>query len=144
MSHRSEAFSRRVQKPWGEEIIFTPPTLGRTGKIMTIKAGKRLSLQYHDAKEETLCLFSGRAYLWLENAQHRLYKFPMSQGFGYTIAVGETHRVEAITDCVILEVSDPERGNTVRLEDDYSRGVETEEVRASEDRGWHQDEKKKT
>ena len=132
---------------WGEGLVVGVERDG-TDVIVTVGFAsvgrKRLSLQYHDAKEETLCLFSGRAYLWLENAQHRLYKFPMSQGFGYTIAVGETHRVEAITDCVILEVSDPERGNTVRLEDDYSRGVETEEVRASEDRGWHQDEKKKT
>jgi mannose-6-phosphate isomerase len=129
-------FQKRVPKPWGFEIIFTPDGLDRAGKFLFIKAGKRLSFQYHDAKEETLCLASGKALLWLENAAGEIEKIPMEPRKGYTVALMQKHRVEAVEDCVIVEASQPERGNTVRLDDDYRRDTETEEMRAETDRGW--------
>lgn len=122
----------RVEKPWGHEVIWTPPGLGRTGKLLSIKAGRRLSLQYHDAKEETLCLLSGHAVLWLENDVGVVEKLPMATETGYTVLPMRKHRLEAVTDAVVVEVSEPEKGNTVRIEDDYARGTETEDMRAKE------------
>jgi len=122
-------FAARAVKPWGEEIIFTPPGLARTGKILRVSAGKRLSLQYHDAKEETMCLLSGEAVLELEDANGRLQAVPMVQHRGYTVRIGQKHRLAAVTEAWITEVSDPERGRTFRLADDYGRPHETETAR---------------
>ena len=122
----------RIEKPWGYEILWTPPVLGRTGKILFIKAGRRLSLQYHDAKEETLCLLSGHAVLWLENESGILERLTMAPETGYTVLPLRKHRIEAVTDATLVEVSEPEKGNTVRVEDDYARGTETEESRIKE------------
>lgn len=132
----TDGFRSRIAKPWGEEVIFTPRWLGRTGKIISIKAGKRLSFQYHDAKEETMALLSGEALIWLENAGGGIEKIPMRPLEGYTVLPLQKHRLEAVTDAVIIEVSSPEAGNTVRIEDDYARGTETEEIREQPDRGW--------
>ncbi len=131
-----EGHQEKVVKPWGEEIIFTPKGLARAGKMLLVKGGKKLSLQYHDQKEETLCLFSGKALIWLENEQDIIEKIPMKQGFGYTVKPPQKHRLEAIEDCVIFEVSSPESGTTFRIEDDFKRKDETEELRAEKNRGW--------
>ena len=61
--NKAKTTAIKVEKPWGFEIILTPENLGRVGKILFVKKGERLSLQYHDQKEETLCLFSGKALL---------------------------------------------------------------------------------
>lgn len=137
MSFSIEPFQKKIEKPWGHEVLYTPPHAGRVGKILFIKAGRRLSLQYHDAKEETLCLMSGKALIWLENEQGVVEKNPMELHKGYFVALMQKHRVEAVEDSFVIEVSDEERGNTYRLEDDYARGTETEEVRNLDDRGWH-------
>ena len=126
----------KIIKPWGYEILYTPKNLRRTGKILFITAGKRLSFQYHDEKEETLCLFSGGAMLWIENADGQIEKKPMEAQKGYTIVCGQKHRVEAIEDSFVIEVSDPERGNTYRVEDDFARTTETEVDRQEKHRGW--------
>ena len=130
------SFQAKVNKPWGEEVIYTPPDLGRTGKILRVKAGCKLSLQYHEEKEETLCLMSGQALFWLENAAGEIEKIPMRPQAGYTVARRQKHRIEAVTDSVFIEVSSPEIGVTVRLADDYRRPDETEALRAEKDRGW--------
>ncbi len=131
-----EPHSRTVPKPWGHEVILTAPDSPRVGKLLFVKAGKRLSFQYHDEKEETLCLISGRALLWLEDAAGAVRKLPMVQHAGYSVSPMQKHRIEAVEDAVVAEVSAPETGNTVRLEDDYARKDETEAVRAEEGRGW--------
>jgi mannose-6-phosphate isomerase len=136
MKFSKTGFQKKVNKPWGEEIIFTPPNLGRTGKIEKVKAGKKLSLQYHDKKEETVCLISGKALLWVENNQKRIEKIPMKLNFGYTILPFQKHRIEALKDSVLGEVSSAEKGTTVRIEDDYGRTNETQTVRKSPNRGW--------
>jgi len=125
-----EPFSQKVAKPWGYEIIFTPSNLARTGKILFLRAGRRFSLQYHEEKEESLCLFSGKAVIWLENSQGEIEKKPMEKRKGYLILPGQKHRVEAEEDCYIFEVSSPEKGTTHRVEDDYRRRDETERDRA--------------
>jgi len=131
-----EPFSEKVEKPWGYEIIFTPKDLARTGKLLFVKAGKRLSLQYHDQKEETLCLFSGKALIWLEDSSGQIQKIPMELHKGYTVKPPQKHRIEAMEDSYVVEVSLPEIGTTFRLEDDYARKDETEELRKEENRGW--------
>lgn len=136
MAFDLKPFSKKVEKPWGFELIFTPPDLARTGKFLHVLAGKRLSLQYHDQKEETLCLISGKALLWLEDSNGDVQKIPMELNQGYTVLPPQKHRVEAVEDCVIAEVSMPETGTTFRVEDDYKRADETEELRKQENRGW--------
>lgn len=123
---------KRVEKPWGYELIFTPANLPYTGKIMHIDAGKRQSLQYHDKKQETYFLVKGKGGVIIENTQGILEKIEFEEGKGYTTMVGQKHRLFSITDCDIWEVSTPEIGTTYRLEDDYNRTDETEELRKKE------------
>ncbi len=117
-------YARKVNKPWGYEIIFTPKNLERVGKILFIKKGCRLSLQYHNQKEETLCLFQGKAKIWLEDKKGQIKTLYMKPQMGYTILKGQKHRLEALEDSFIFEVSSPEKGTTYRLEDDYQREKE--------------------
>lgn len=129
-------YIKRVEKPWGYELIFTPEDLPYTGKIMHLNAGTRQSLQIHDKKVETYYLGSGRGGVMLENNQGELERIEFEKGKGYTTKVGQKHRIFAITDCDVWEVSTPEIGNTIRLEDDYARPTETEEMRKEPNRGW--------
>lgn len=120
---------QKILKPWGYEIILTPPELSVTGKILHLDDGKRFSLQYHDKKEETLTLVSGEAFIILENDQGEMEKIKMEKNKGYFIRPFQKHRCQGIKNCLILETSTKEEGKTVRLEDDYGRGTETEEAR---------------
>ena len=117
-------YSQKINKPWGYEIVFTPNNLERVGKILFIKKGCRLSLQYHDQKEETLCLFQGKAKIWLEDKKGQIKTLYMKPQMGYTILKGQKHRLEALEDSFVFEVSSPEKGTTYRLEDDYQRRSE--------------------
>ena len=137
MPFTSESFQSIIVKPWGKEIILTPADLERCGKILFVDAGKRLSLQYHETKEETLSLFSGNAEIIIEDYSGVLISKPMEIQHGYTIRPGQKHRITAISDSVIFEISSPELGTTARLEDDYGRTDETEEDRQEGDRGWN-------
>lgn len=121
----------KIIKPWGFEIKLTDDSLPYTSKIAYTKAGCRWSLQIHDQKTETITLLSGQAKFRLGEET-----FPMEPNIGYTVIPGTIHRFEAITDCVTIEASTPEIGNTTRLEDDYSRPTETENLRNSPNRGW--------
>lgn len=132
----SQPFVKRVEKPWGYELIFTLEGLPYTGKIMHVMAGKRQSLQVHDVKQETYFLASGRGGVIIENSSGEMIEVEFENGKGYTTAVGQKHRIFAITDCDVWEVSTPELGNTYRLEDDYNRPTETEEMRKDPNRGW--------
>lgn len=117
-------FSVKVIKPWGYELIFTPPDSPVNGKILHLNCGARFSYQYHDKKQENLCLLNGRAKIIIEGKE-----IEMELMKGYFIKPMVKHRCQAINDCDILESSTKEEGNTVRLEDDYSRGTETEQAR---------------
>jgi mannose-6-phosphate isomerase-like protein (cupin superfamily) len=136
-----EAFStdgvaRRVDKPWGHEIHWTPTHRPYVGKVLHIEAGKRLSLQVHDAKQESWFLVGGRAKVVWDDGTGELVDTELQPGLGYSCAIGQRHRLVAITDCDVLEVSTPEIGTTIRLEDDYARPDETEALRNAPDRGW--------
>lgn len=133
----NEPYVKRVEKPWGYELHFVPEGLPYYGKIMHIEAGKRLSLQIHDQKIESYWLASGRCSVIIENAKGELETIEMEKGKGYLMMVGQRHRHAAITDCDIFEASMPETGTTWRLEDDYARPAETEELRKDPNRGWH-------
>ncbi len=124
-------FLQKIPKPWGYELVFTPPEAPTVGKLLHLNAGSRFSLQYHEIKEETLILVNGEAKITLGENENNLTTEEMRKNSGYFIPKGLIHRCEAITDCDILESSTKEEGTTVRIEDDYMRKDETEEERKS-------------
>ncbi|TSC54170.1 MAG: mannose-6-phosphate isomerase [Microgenomates group bacterium LiPW_31] len=132
----TKPFQLKIEKPWGYEIILTPPEPSVTGKIEHVNAGCRCSLQYHDKKQETLILITGKAIIYLEDDRGNLREIEMEPRKGYFIKPFQKHRFKGITDCDIFEASTKEEGNTIRLEDDYSRPTETEEIRKLPNRGW--------
>lgn len=107
---------RVVEKPWGEERIYAH-TDQYIGKILCIKAGKRLSKQYHKVKDETLLLVEGKAILEIEGKRN----MKLNVSYPRRILPGTVHRLIALTDCKILEASSSEMDDVVRLEDDYKR-----------------------
>lgn len=133
-----EPFQQKIPKPWGYEILYSPPQAPSAGKLIHINAGGMWSLQYHDQKTETVCLIKGKAtYVW-ENENNELIEHNMELFKGYFNAPGQIHRLMAIEDCDIIETSTPEKGNTVRIEDSYNRSTETEEIRKDKNRGWNE------
>lgn len=133
----NQPFLKKVEKPWGYELIFTSEDLPYTGKLMHINAGKRLSLQIHDKKQETQILINGKCNSIIENVNGEMETISMVPNQGYTMMIGQKHRLQAETDCDVFEVSTPEIGNTFRLEDDYARPTETDEMRKDPSRGWN-------
>ena len=129
-----EPRGRRIDKPWGYEVLLTPPDVPYTAKLIHVQAGKRLSLQLHDTKIETQTLVAGRGILVLEGPDGELHDVDMQPGVGYHVAVRQRHRLCAApdNDATVFEASTPEAGVTLRLEDDYARPHETEEVRQAE------------
>lgn len=79
---------------------------------------------------------NGKAKVMWDDADGNLIETELENGKGYTCAVGQRHRLIGITDCDIIEASTPEIGITERLEDDYNRHDETEEMRKQKNRGW--------
>lgn len=128
----NQPYIKKVDKPWGYELHWVPEGMPYMGKILHIDAGKRLSLQVHDTKQESYWLLNGECDLVLENAQGELETVHLQKGVGYTTLVGQRHRHQAVTDCDVMEVSTPEAGMTWRLEDDFARPDETPEQRKKE------------
>jgi mannose-6-phosphate isomerase len=117
VSGRSEI--KTVPKPWGHETIWAV-TDQYVGKILHIKAGEALSVQYHNIKDETVYLLSGRLiYRIWENDQPREIDLKIGQAFRITPLT--VHQMEAVTDCDVLEVSTPHLDDVVRLTDRYGR-----------------------
>ena len=112
--------SRRVEKPWGHEEIWAE-TDKYVGKILVIRAGSRLSLQHHEVKDETIRLLSGSMNLELSDENGTLHVQRFEPGMTARIRPGRKHRMQAITDVQLLEVSTPEIDDVVRHEDDYGR-----------------------
>ncbi|OGE37051.1 hypothetical protein A3B45_04035 [Candidatus Daviesbacteria bacterium RIFCSPLOWO2_01_FULL_39_12] len=125
-------FVKRIEKPWGYELHWVEESIPYMGKVLHIDAGKRLSLQTHDQKQESWFLMKGEAKIIWDDQNGNLVETEMESGKGYSCAVGQRHRLAGITDCDIIEVSTPEIGITHRLEDDYSRPDETPEQRKKE------------
>jgi mannose-6-phosphate isomerase len=132
----TDSTSKRTEKPWGYEILLTAPSSPYAMKIIHINEGARLSLQAHDKKTETWTVLSGRPAVMMEDAAGELQQIELKPGQGYTSAIGQRHRLIGLSDCDVLEASTPEIGVTLRLEDDYARPDETEEMRAQPNRGW--------
>ena len=119
-----------VPKPWGREIWFADQKM-YAGKILEVTKGKRLSLQYHERKTETLYLVSGKVRLTYRELQsgerhesapiNEKNEFIWEPGLIVHIPVRTIHRFEAIEDSVLLEASTPDLTDVVRLQDDYAR-----------------------
>jgi len=109
-----------VEKPWGHEEIFAV-TGDYVGKVLVIRAGHQLSLQFHKVKEETIYLASGEMQLELEDEQGQVQVLTLTRGMHAHIAPGKKHRMSAVSDCEVFEVSTPHLDDVVRLEDKYGR-----------------------
>ena len=116
----SRAENHRVDKPWGYELRWAI-TDRYAGKILHVKKGEALSLQYHERKDEYLYLVSGRVEIELGSAGSKLDRHRMNAGDTLHIAPGTRHRLTALDDTDIFEVSSPEVEDVVRLEDRYGR-----------------------
>ena len=127
-----EGYIKRVDKPWGYELHWAPEGLPYMGKVLHIDAGKRLSLQAHDQKQETYWLINGECNLIIENHKRELVTISLEKGKGYTTYPGQKHRHQAVTDCDVIESSMGEGGVTWRFEDDYNRPDETDDQRKIE------------
>ena len=114
------AGARHVPKPWGHELIWAH-TERYVGKVLVIEAGKRLSLQRHEIKDEAIYVLSGRLRLFLEDDAGVVQTEELGPGDYRRVATGRIHRYEAIERVELMEVSTPELDDVVRLEDDYGR-----------------------
>jgi mannose-6-phosphate isomerase len=110
---------RTVTKPWGHETIWAH-TDRYVGKILHIKAGEALSVQYHERKDETVHLLRGEL-LYRVEIDGELRDVRLQQGESFRIVPGTVHQMEAVTDCDVLEASTPELDDVVRLSDRYGR-----------------------
>ena len=111
---------RRVDKPWGHELIWGL-TDRYCGKILVIEAGRRLSLQRHDVKDEWIHVLRGRLRLTLGDAPDAVEVRELGPGEGAHVAAGRIHRYEAMERVELVEVSTPELDDVVRIEDDFGR-----------------------
>ena len=112
---------RRVDKPWGYELIWAQADT-YVGKVLFVKAGESLSLQFHKEKDESWLVYSGRAKLELGSVGEPMLKQEViAEGAAFRFRPGTVHRVTALEDTTILEVSTPHLDDVVRLNDRYGR-----------------------
>ena len=114
----------RVEKPWGYELHWAK-TAQYVGKVLHVAAGHSLSLQYHNEKEETILLWSGRLRFELRD-NGKVRKWEMKPGETVHVRPKMVHRMTAVEDCDIIEVSTPQLDDVVRLEDRYGRASMSE------------------
>ncbi len=118
--------TRKVEKPWGWELIWAVADQ-YVGKVLFVAAGHSLSLQFHREKDESWYVQSGRARLELgEVGQAVLNEEVITAGAAFRYRPGTVHRVTALEDTTILEVSTPHLDDVVRLEDKYGRAGTSE------------------
>jgi mannose-6-phosphate isomerase len=111
---------RRVDKPWGHELIWAH-TDRYVGKVLVIEAGKRLSLQRHLVKDESILVSAGLLRLHLEDDEGTICIEELGPGEHRRVPTGRIHRYEAVERCTLIEVSTPELDDVVRIEDDFGR-----------------------
>lgn len=117
------ASAKVVRKHWGEERWLVPEGSPFGFKLISVLAGKRTSLQYHNRKEEANLILCGEGRLYsANNSGEPLVESLLAPGRIARIRPGMIHRVEAVTDLLIIEVSTPELDDVVRLADDLGRG----------------------
>lgn len=107
-------------KPWGQEIWFAH-TDKYAGKILQIKKGHRYSLQYHEKKLETQYIYKGQVKLTYGTDQSNLQEKILNQGDKIDVTPYTIHRLEALEDAEVFEVSTPDLEDVVKLHDDYGR-----------------------
>lgn len=110
----------RVEKPWGYEIIYAIAE-SYVGKVLFVKKGQRLSLQYHLQKDETIYVFKGRIELQVGLKEGPLETMMLNEGGAIRLRPNTLHRMKALVDTFVLEASTPQLKDVVRLEDDYGR-----------------------
>jgi mannose-6-phosphate isomerase len=110
---------RKVDKPWGYEIHFAV-TEKYVGKILFVRGGESLSLQYHNVKDESVYVQAGRLKLTIDEGGQLVTRI-VEPGGAFRVHPGMRHRFEAEVDTTLLEVSTPELDDVVRLEDRYGR-----------------------
>lgn len=110
---------RRVEKPWGHELIWAH-TERYVGKILHIKAGHALSVQYHERKDEVIHLLRGTMIYRIQD-NGELRDVALREGQSFRNEPGTIHQMEAVTDCDVLEASTPDLDDVVRLSDRYGR-----------------------
>ncbi len=111
---------RRVEKPWGWELVWAE-TDAYVGKLLFVRAGEALSLQYHERKDESWLVQEGRARLELGEVTGDLEAIEIESGQAFHYRPGTVHRVTALEDLLVVEVSTTELDDVVRLEDRYGR-----------------------
>ena len=111
---------KTVPKPWGHETIWAH-TDQYVGKVLHIKAGQALSVQYHNKKDETIHLLRGTMIYRVRDAAGELRDVELQAGQSYRNEPGVVHQMEAVTDCDVLEASTPHLDDVVRLSDRYGR-----------------------
>ena len=112
-----------VKKPWGEEVWFAQNEKF-AGKVLKVNKGHRLSLQFHRQKQETQFIYKGIAKLTYGETLDNLQEIILNPGDKFDINPPMIHRIEAIEDLEIFEVSTPELDDVVKIEDDYGRSGE--------------------
>jgi mannose-6-phosphate isomerase len=111
---------KRVEKPWGYELVYAT-TDRYCGKLIFIRSGEQLSLQFHKTKDETIYVQSGRVELEIGEPGKHLDTEVVGPGRAFRLRAGTVHRMRALEDTTVLEVSTPEIDDVVRLEDRYGR-----------------------
>jgi len=114
------ALPRRVPKPWGYEIWYAQTDL-YAGKILHVERGHRLSLQYHERKDESSYLLSGRVLLVQGPTADEVQERELGPGAVWRNLPGQVHTIEALEDSDVLEVSTPQLDDVVRITDPYGR-----------------------
>ena len=111
---------RRGEKPWGWELVWAEAD-AYAGKLLFVRAGESLSLQYHEAKDESWLVQEGRARLELGGVGDELETIEITAGDAFRFRPRTVHRVAAIEDTFIVEISTTQLDDVVRLEDKYGR-----------------------
>lgn len=117
---------RKVEKPWGYELVWALSE-AYAGKILAVSAGQSLSLQFHREKDESWYVLEGRVELELAAAGEKTTSTEVvTSGAAFRIKPGTVHRIRALEDTRIIEVSTPQLDDVVRLEDAYGRAGTSE------------------
>jgi mannose-6-phosphate isomerase len=112
--------AQKIDKPWGYELLFAR-TEKYAGKVLFVIKGHRLSLQFHNLKDETIYVQQGKMRLQFGGADGRLVEDVLTHGDSVRIEPNVRHRIEALEDTTLLEVSTSELDDVQRLSDDYGR-----------------------
>jgi len=115
-----DKFPQKTEKPWGFELLLAH-TPKYAGKLIFVRKGHRLSLQYHEKKDESIYIYAGKALLEIEGSDGHMVSTIVEPGQCIRIPPLTRHRLQAIEDTTLFEVSTPELDDVVRVDDDYGR-----------------------